>query len=271
MKIAFISDIHANLEALKAVLGDIEKRGVDDIYCLGDVVGYGANPNECVEIIAERCKVGLLGNHDAVATSLLTTRHFNIHARIAIEWTAEKLTAANKSFLAARPVSKIINDNITLVHATPYEPAMWYYITSLEEAAFNFQFFETKFCLVGHTHIPMIITLDNDEICVHQEKHVSFAEREEPPAKLVDAENDSDINDGGDGEEIKKNKLRRLINIGSVGQPRDRNPHSSYGIMDMEKHDFTLHRVEYDIAAAQAKMKKIRMPDFLVNRLAEGR
>jgi diadenosine tetraphosphatase ApaH/serine/threonine PP2A family protein phosphatase len=131
-----------------------------------------------------------------------------------------------------------------MAHSTPYEPGMWYYITSLEESAFNFQFFDTKICLVGHTHIPMIIVLDGDEIYVHPEKQISYKERED---------------------------IKLLINIGSVGQPRDRNPDSSYGILDTDEMLFSLHRIPYDISKAQAKMKKIRMPDFLVNRLAEGR
>jgi diadenosine tetraphosphatase ApaH/serine/threonine PP2A family protein phosphatase len=243
MRLAFISDIHANLEALEAVLADIDGRDVDDIYCLGDVVGYGANPNECADIISRRCKSVLLGNHDAVATGLLTTQHFNVHARIAIEWTAETLTPENKKFLAAQPLVKT-TDTLTMVHATPYQPGMWYYITSLEEAYFNFQSFDTNICLVGHTHIPMIIALDDEEIYVHQEKNIVFKDRE---------------------------NLRLLINIGSVGQPRDRNPKCSYGILDTEEGRISLYRVPYDIAKTQSKMKKIKMPDFLVNRLAEGR
>jgi predicted phosphodiesterase len=243
MRFAFISDIHANLEALEAVLADIDKKETDEILCLGDVVGYGANPNECAEIIAKRCKSVLLGNHDAVATNLLTTQHFNVHAKIAIEWTTQTLTQSNKTFLAALPVSKT-TDLITMAHSTPYEPGMWYYITSLEEAAYNFQFFDTKICLVGHTHIPMIIVLDGEEIYVHPEKQISYNERED---------------------------RRLLINIGSVGQPRDRIPDSSYGILDTDEKTFTLYRIPYDILKAQSKMKKIKMPDFLINRLAEGR
>ncbi len=242
MRYAFISDIHANLEALESVFEDIDKNSIDEVICLGDVVGYGANPNECVDLVSKRCPVTLLGNHDAAAVDLLTTQHFNIHAKIAIEWTSQTLTDANRSFLAALPVKKT-REIMTLVHATPYEPNMWYYITSLEEAAFNFQFFNNKICLVGHTHIPMIIVLEGEEIYVHQEKVFEF----------------------------KNKNIRLLVNIGSVGQPRDRDPRSSYGILDTEKGEFRIQRVTYDFAKTQAKMKKIRMPDFLVNRLAEGR
>ncbi|MDR2578724.1 MAG: metallophosphatase family protein [Chitinispirillales bacterium] len=243
MRLAFISDIHANLEALEAVLEDMERQKTDEVYCLGDVVGYGANPNECTEIISKLCANVLLGNHDAVATGILTTKHFNVHARVAIEWTAEQLTPENKNFLSARSLSRA-TDLFTMVHATPYEPGMWYYITSLEEAAFNFQFFGTKVCFVGHTHIPMIIAMDDEEVFVHQGKQVFFKGRD---------------------------NLRLLINIGSVGQPRDRNPESSYGILDTVEETFTLRRVPYNITGAQNKMKKIKMPEFLINRLTEGR
>ncbi|MFP4013838.1 MAG: metallophosphoesterase family protein [Chitinispirillaceae bacterium] len=243
MRFAFISDIHANLEALESVIKDIDQKNIDEIICLGDVVGYGANPNECVELVSKRCPVILLGNHDAAAVELLTTQHFNIHAKIAIEWTSATLSSQNRSLLASLPVKKT-KDIMTLVHATPYEPNMWYYITSLEEAAFNFQFFNNRICLVGHTHIPMIIVLEGEEIFVHQEKSIDYRDR---------------------------SGVRLLVNIGSVGQPRDRDPRSSYGILDTEKGMFELQRVSYDYAKTQAKMKKIRMPEFLVNRLAEGR
>ncbi|MBD3390688.1 MAG: metallophosphoesterase [Chitinivibrionales bacterium] len=244
MKTAIISDIHANLEALQAVMDDIGSQSVDEIVCLGDVVGYGANPNECVAIVNKQCPVTILGNHDAAALGNLSTEHFNIHAKVAIEWTAEHLNTQATTFLEGLPLAK--NDgNRTYVHATPYEPKMWYYITSLEEAAFNFQFFSTQFCFVGHTHIPIIIVLDKDkELYVHQEESVAFGELD---------------------------NARFLINVGSVGQPRDHNPAACYGIVDSEKQVFAYRRVTYDIKKAQSKMKKIRMPEFLVLRLEEGR
>ena len=244
MRYAFISDIHANLEALESVLDDIETQNIDEIICLGDIVGYGANPNECVDIIGKRCPVTLLGNHDAAAVEMLSTQHFNIHAKIAIEWTTQTLRKDIKNYLTELPLKSTL-EQVTLVHATPYEPNMWYYITSLEEAAFNFQFFDTQICMVGHTHIPIIIVLDNQkELYVHQDSSIALGDIE---------------------------GSRLLINVGSVGQPRDRNSKSCYGIFDVDKAEFNYRRVAYNIEKTQQKMKRIKMPDFLISRLEDGR
>ena len=244
MKVAIISDIHANSEALEAVLADIKRQKADEIICLGDIVGYGANPNECIEVVKSACSLIILGNHDAAAIGILSTDHFNVHAKIAIDWTAENLTANAQSFLRSLPLKENKYSH-TFVHATPYEPNMWYYITSLEEAAFNFQFFETVFCFVGHTHIPIIIVLENDkEVYVHQSNEIKYSETKQ---------------------------ARFLINVGSVGQPRDRNSKACYGILDTDAQLFSYHRVAYDIAKTQNKMRKIKMPDFLVTRLVDGR
>jgi predicted phosphodiesterase len=244
MRFAFISDIHANLEALQAVFDDIEKQVVDEVICLGDIVGYGANPNECADLVRQKCAYILLGNHDAAAVNLLATHHFNSHAKIAIEWTAANLKNDTRSFLLSLPLV-LTRETLTLVHSTPYEPNMWYYITSLEEAAFNFQYFDTQVCLVGHTHIPIIIVLDQKkEVYAHQASQINLHGMEES---------------------------RLLINVGSVGQPRDRNPDSCYAILDTTLGDFSYRRVPYNIEKTQAKMKKIKMPEFLITRLIEGR
>jgi predicted phosphodiesterase len=244
MRYAFISDIHANLEALEAVFEDIDTQSIDEVVCLGDIVGYGANPNECVDLIKKRCPIILLGNHDAAAIDQLSTQHFNIHAKIAIEWTAQTLRNEAKDILAELPLRSAIGQ-MTLVHATPYEPNMWYYITSLEEAAFNFQFFDTQICIVGHTHIPIIIVLDNNkELYVHQDVSIRATDNE---------------------------GARLLINVGSVGQPRDRNPKSCYGIFDTDSSEFVYRRIAYNIEKTQQKMKKIKMPEFLISRLEDGR
>ena len=244
MRIAIISDIHANLEALNAVMDDIETRDVDTVICLGDIVGYGVSPNECVEVVRKRCPVVLLGNHDAAAIGTLSTQHFNIHAKIAIEWTSAALSKGSTAWLQSLPLREVEGEK-TYVHSTPYEPGMWYYITSLEEAAFNFQFFETRLCFIGHTHIPIIIVLDKEkELYVHQDSSIDYRALDE---------------------------ARLLINVGSVGQPRDRNPQSCYGLLDTEAQLFRHHRVSYDVKKAQARMRKQKMPEFLITRIADGR
>lgn len=244
MRLAIISDIHGNLEALETVLADIDSQNIDEVLCLGDVVGYGVNPNECLDAVRERCSILLLGNHDAAAVGMLSTHHFNIHAKIAIEWTTQALSKAAKTFLQALPLRKVQHQH-TFVHATPYEPNMWYYITSLEEAAFNFQFFETQACFIGHTHIPIMIVLDKEkELYVHQDGAIKFDDKPD---------------------------CRFLINVGSVGQPRDRNPNACYGIIDDEARTFEHRRLTYDVAKTQNKMRKEKMPEFLIMRLQDGR
>ena len=244
MSTAIISDIHANIEALERVLADIDSRGISDIICLGDIVGYGPSPNECIDLVSKRCKKVLMGNHDAAALDSIFTQNFNINAKIAIEWTSRVLNQDSRTFLANLPMSHV-EMGATFVHATPYEPRMWYYITSIEEAAFNFQFFNTNYCFVGHTHIPVIISLSAEHaIDVSQDL-------------VVDLRNPAG--------------RRFLINVGSVGQPRDRNPMSSYGIIDHDAGTFELCRVAYDIESCQKKMIAANFPDFLVSRLTEGR
>ena len=164
MRTAIISDIHGNIEALTVVLKDIYEHKVDRIVCLGDIVGYGPNPNECVQLVQEHCMLTIMGNHDAAAFNPLMARDFNQNARYAIEWTASVLTDETKQFLSSLPMMETLGD-VTLVHATPYDPYLWYYISSLEDARFNFNFFKTKFCFIGHTHIPGLImynTLGNN-------------------------------------------------------------------------------------------------------------
>ena len=244
MRTAIISDIHGNLEALSAVLYDIESLNIDEIICLGDIIGYGPNPNECISLVNSKSPVILLGNHDAAVLDPLSTQNFNINAKIAIEWTSKHLTDQSLDSLKNLPMSKV-EDNKTFVHATPYEPRMWYYISSVEEALFNFQFFDTTFCFVGHTHIPVTISLDkNNKINVSQDGLLDFS---------------------------KDTEAHYLINVGSVGQPRDRNPRSSYGILDTDSSIFSLRRVEYDIEKCQAKMKKQKLPEFLISRLTDGK
>lgn len=246
MRTAIISDIHANLEALTAVLADIKRRSVDRIFCLGDIVGYGSNPNECIQLIQKYSSKTVIGNHDVVVFDPLMALEFNDNARVAIEWTHRILTKQSFDFLRSLTINHT-EENVTLVHATPYDPHLWHYISSLEDARFNFPFFKTTFCFIGHTHIPGIILLESETAKL----------RIAPPGvfhygKLSDTS-------------------RFMINVGSVGQPRDRDPRSSYLILDTHEKTFSFFRVEYDIASYQKKMTDLGMPPFLINRIAEGR
>jgi len=245
VRIAIISDIHGNLEALSSVIFDTRSRNVDKIVCLGDIVGYGANPNECVEMIKTECDFCLIGNHEAAVFDDSISREFNDFAQYAINWTRENLTKKSAIYINSLSMSQIF-DNFTAVHSTPYEPHLWYYISSVEDAIFNFNFFRTKFCLIGHTHVPGTIVLEeNGNISVLQPKTFNY---------------------GADFPESAK----FIINVGSVGQPRDRNPKACYVIIDTDEKELSFLRVSYDVAQYQKKMRNAGMPEFLIMRVAEG-
>lgn len=232
MKYAIISDIHSNLEALTKALKLIDGHNVDEIICLGDVVGYGANPNECIEIVKDRCSIVLLGNHDAAAVQPHTARDFNHLARRAIEWTYNELTQEHRDYLQTLPFTAKKED-LLFVHASPQSPEQWDYIFTREEAIYAFQFFTEKICFIGHTHIPGI------------------------------------FNNGNRVREISRDE-RYLINVGSIGQPRDGNPMLSFGIFDTERWSFQLIRDIYDIETASIKISEKGLPQELGIRILYG-
>ncbi len=241
MKYAIISDIHGNLEALQSVLADIERREIESIICLGDVVGYGPNPNECVELIREKAEFILAGNHDHAPIGKLDVAYFNPWARTAIEWTRQQLDESSVEFLLSLPL-KLEIDGFTVVHSTPHDPEEWNYIITIGDAVKNFPEFKSQVCFIGHSHVPMTISLDELDIC------------------RVVRENPLHI----------EKQLRYIINVGSVGQPRDLNPRSSFGIYDTTEKVFELCRVDYDIAKTQNKIRESNLPDFLAERLEVG-
>jgi len=241
MKIAFISDIHANLEALESVLRDIEKQGAEKIHFLGDAVGYGCNPNECVKLIEKHCDIKLLGNHDYAAMGLESTEHFNHLAQASIEWTQEKLKDKTIRILSDFDMEADFIDYY-MVHSSPSEPEKWLYILNAEQAAQNFSFFTQSVCFVGHSHYPTVFISDG---------HGNVRER---PGESM----------------ICEPGARYIINIGSVGQPRDNDPRSSYLIADTDENKMSFRRVEYDIKKTQNKMKKASLPGFLIERLSSG-
>lgn len=249
MRYLIISDIHANLVALDAVLADADLATIDEVWCLGDTVGYGPNPNECVErvreLAASRC---LVGNHDYAALDLIDISDFNPEARRAVLWTREQLTPESVAFLEKLP-GRIDNvaERFTLAHGSPRHP-IWEYILSPSVAAENFSAFETQFCLVGHTHQPVIFRQDDQSDDVQMLQPALNV-----PLPIAQA-----------------NGVRFIINPGSVGQPRDGDPRASYALYDDETGALTYRRVAYDIAETQARMSKAGLPERLIARLDYG-
>ena len=238
---AIISDVHANLEALNAVLQNIDEEKVDSLLFLGDSVGYGPDPNECIELLKAKSTIVLAGNHDWGAIGLTDTTYFNPFAKVAIEWTSETLSDENKAFLDTLPLTESIKaDSIYLVHSSPKEPEKWHYLSYEYEASMYFPCFDDKICFIGHSHIPFIV-------------------ESSPTGKIQ-----SHYNYG----EIKK-RSRYIINVGSVGQPRDGIPHAAYALL--RDNTVEIKRVSYDIVVTQKKMRKAGLPDYLIERLAFGR
>lgn len=242
MRILIISDIHANLTAFETVLDDA-RGDWDYVWCLGDVVGYGPDPNECVSLLRTLPHLCLAGNHDWAALNRLDIRTFNPDARKAVDWTRATLTPDNTSWLEALPTTFVIGQ-YTLAHGSPREP-VWEYILEPLIAALNFPHFETQYCLVGHTHQPIIYELQNAQ---------GDTEAIAPSYRL----------------QRQLNGHRQIINPGSVGQPRDANPDAAYAILDDEANVFEHRRVRYDIGAVQKRMRQYDLPERLIVRLEHG-
>jgi diadenosine tetraphosphatase ApaH/serine/threonine PP2A family protein phosphatase len=240
MRYAIISDIHSNLEALNRVLLEIEKRKIDKIMCLGDLVGYGPNPNECIEIVGEIADKVIAGNHDYGCLYEEELQYFNSAAREVCEWTGRILTVRSKKYLQGLDLKERESDFL-MVHSSPGVPKEWIYITSVSVAVMEFNNFDEKICFVGHTHIPVTFTERGGKYGVIE-------------ASMF---------------EIKPN-MRYIINVGSVGQPRDGDKRASFCIYDTATRIIEIIRVAYEIESVQRKMRDIGLPDFLIERLALG-
>jgi len=239
MRVAIISDIHSNLEALEAVLEDAGEQRIDEFYCLGDIVGYGANPNECLQRVRDLTEQVVAGNHDHAVVGLTDISYFNLHARRAVTWTTETLLKEHSEYLRRLPFS-LQRGQIFLVHATPSDPPAWNYLLSSQIARDEFETFDGQLCFIGHSHQPII-----------------FSRREGDqrwPAELYTCRPDD----------------RYIINVGSVGQPRDGDPRASYAILDDQRGTVQLRRVKYDIQTAQRKILQAGLPPLLAVRLAHG-
>jgi diadenosine tetraphosphatase ApaH/serine/threonine PP2A family protein phosphatase len=240
VRYAILSDIHGNLEALRAVLDDCAGR-VDAVLCLGDTVGYGADPLACVELIAERAQAIVGGNHEHAVAGLLGLGWFNRHARVAAEWTRERLDEDHRAYLRALPLLAEVAD-ATLVHASPAQPEEWDYLVTAEDGFAAFPHFATRWCFVGHSHVPGAWSLGS----AGPEHHA------------------------GGGLLQSERGRRYIVNVGSVGQPRDRDPRAAYAVWDAEAGRTQIHRVAYDVGTARRKIVEAGLPRLLADRLVAG-
>lgn len=240
-RLAVFSDIHGNFQALNAVLEVIDAAGVDGSVCLGDVVGYGAQPNECIEVLRERNIPTLAGNHDHAALGMTDITFFNAIAKQAVYWTRDNLSEDNAEWLRSCPYTYTIPPDMFFVHASPKDPQAWNYVLTFGEARAGFSSFEEYLCFIGHSHQPAVVQKSGDELFCPE------------------------------GHEIQIDRESRyLINVGSVGQPRDRNPAACFVILDLDQGSVVFHRVDYEIQAAQLEIRKHGLPEELAERLGYG-
>ncbi len=232
MRLAIISDIHSNLEALSAAVRLIESESVDHIVCLGDIVGYGADPDPCVELVRSRCDVVVQGNHDAAVARPAIADSFTANARAAVHWTRSHITPEHLSYLQHLPLQRTLTD-ILFVHASPCAPEQWHYIVDEEDARGAFGCFTENLCFVGHSHFPGVYDQRGRITALHRNGRI-------------------------------------LVNVGSVGQPRDRDPRLSFGVLDTEDWTYRNVRAPYDIETAARKIMNAELPRALANRLFVG-
>jgi len=243
MRCAILSDIHANLVAFQTVLEDMETRGgFDEIWCLGDIVGYGPEPHACIKLLQQYKNVSVAGNHDYAAIGRIDISSLNTDAAIACRWTARQLTSEDVDYLQSLAV-KLTQGNFTLVHGSPRQPLRQYLISAVD-ANDNFSYFDTKFCLVGHSHVPLVFRQDKNGNC--------FA------AGIPDT------------MQLEQEDHRLIVNPGGVGQPRDGDSRASYALYDSDAQVVHHYRVGYDIGATQKRMMECGLPVSLGLRLNYG-
>ncbi len=243
MKILLLSDIHANLTALEAVMAAVADSGpIGAIWVSGDTVGYGPDPNECMELVRDSADMVIAGNHELAAIGKMSTEDFNAHAAAVTEWTQKTLTDSVAEYIAGLPL-RLEQGDFTLVHGSPRDP-VWEYLLSDDGFRANLDHFESPGCMVGHSHYQFLVQIP------------------EGAAMVAQSEQDIDL-PVGDG--------RFFVNPGSVGQPRDGDPRAAYATYDDEDRAVTFRRVEYDIGATQQRMESAGLPEPLIERLSHGR
>jgi diadenosine tetraphosphatase ApaH/serine/threonine PP2A family protein phosphatase len=244
LRVAAITDIHGNLPALEAVLASAAKRRVEEIWCLGDVVGYGAQPDDCTKVVSERCELSLVGNHDLAVTGEISTDVFSASAAAAVEWTRANSEASTIEFLKSLEPANTEHE-VALYHASPRDP-VWEYVLAVDQARECMEEQAERVSLIGHSHVALW-----------------FSDGQGPPG-----------GDGGgqaeDGKEIDLSERRWLLNPGSVGQPRDGDPRAAWLELDTEAWKATYHRVTYDIDVAAEAIREAGLPELLADRLYVG-
>jgi predicted phosphodiesterase len=239
MRFMIFSDIHGNLDALERVIEEIDMLRPDMIVCLGDVVGYGANPRECIDIVEEFAQIRIGGNHDLATVGLTDSSDFNLAAKRSIAWTERTLDPTHHEMLERYDSIKRYSGCI-FTHATPLSPLSWEYIYTVSQARKIFRGVREKFIFIGHTHVPGIIAYGHNNACtVVRDSIVTI-----------------------------KPESRYLINVGSVGQPRDGITAASFALLDTKKQKISLRRVPYDVTSAQEKIRSVGLPEVLASRLA---
>lgn len=240
-RLAVFSDVHSNLHALEAVLEAIDALGYREMVCCGDVVGYGAFPNECIELLRQRRIPTLAGNHDHAALGMTDIDFFNDIAKAAVFWTQDRLTPENAHWLRQRPYTFELPPHFFFAHASPWHPEQWGYVLTFGDARQAFEEFKHQFCCIGHSHQPALVIKRGEELNCPEEGSAEI----EPDC-------------------------RYLINVGSVGQPRDHNPDASFVTIDLDARQITFHRVAYPVHAAQEAIRRQALPHELADRLAFG-
>lgn len=241
MRYGIFSDIHSNLEALEAVIKAYQKEKIDKYLCIGDLVGYGANPNECVEIIRKLAAMTVAGNHDWAVLGLFPAELFNEEAEAAVQWTGQELSVESKDFLRGLKLSGEL-DNSVLVHGSLNAPQEFNYLQNIRDCQETFRLLKHNICFVGHTHVPVVFVQDQ-RFDIHYEDTLKI--KIEPDKKYI-------------------------INVGSVGQPRDSIPAAAYCVWDSERHEIEIKRAVYDVFTARQKIIDKGLPEFLGNRLLIG-
>lgn len=240
MRYGIISDIHGNLEAFETVIEALVKEKVDDCLCVGDIVGYGANPVECIKKTKDLNLTVVCGNHDAASVGLADISFFNDAAKAAVLWTEKNISQEDKDFLQNLGIV-FKNRHLTLVHGTLQEPELFHYMLDKNAALKTFDLMETRVSFVGHSHVPGIFSSKHGNLTYFYKEKITFSRDE-----------------------------RLIVNVGSIGQPRDGDPRLCYSIYDTDKNIVELRRLPYNVEKAQKKILDAGLPPFLAHRLSQG-